>query len=348
MKTATLHQLAELVNGTLVGDGDLVIKGAAPAQTAEKGQISFLTDKKKSRIIQDLQASALVVPLDFISENMPCIQTDHVVDAFEKIVLYFHKPVELSLSGISSGAVVDPTAQIGENVCIASGAVIGPNVVLGDNVVIHAGVKILDGTQIGAGTEIFPNAVVYEDCRIGKNCLLHANCVIGAYGFGYDSSTGKHLLSRQWGNVVLEDQVDVGACSTIDRGTYSSTVVGEGSKIDNLVMIAHNCRLGKYNLICAHTGIAGSTTTGDYVVMAGRVGVRDHVHIGTGAVLGAMAGIMTSIEDGARVVGIPATPEKQQMRLQVALAKLPEMRKEFQELQKQVKELQKKLEEHQE
>lgn len=336
MKTATLQQLSELVHGTLLGAGDTVITGASPAQTAEKGFISFLMDRKKSRILQSSNASAFVVPSDFAPENLPAIQTDNVVEAFEKIVLFFHQPVGVTLEGISENALIDPTAQLGANVCIGAGAVIGPNVVLEDNVSIHAGVKILDNTRIGAGTVIFPNAVIYEDCSIGKNCILHANCVLGAYGFGYDSSTGEHILSRQWGNVVLEDRVEVGACTTIDRGTYSATAIGEGTKIDNLVMIAHNCRLGKFNMICAHTGIAGSTTTGDYVVMAGRVGVRDHVHIGTGAVLGAMAGIMADIEEGARVVGIPATPEKQQMRMQIALAKLPEMRKEFQDLQKKV------------
>lgn len=339
MKTATLQQLSELVHGTLLGAEETVISGAAPAQTVKKGYISFLADRKKSRILQSSEASAFIVPRDFTPEDLPAIQVDDVVEAFEKIVLFFHQPVTVTLEGISENALIDPSAQLGENVRIGAGAVIGPNVVLGDNVSIHAGVKILDKTRIGEGTVIFPNAVIYEDCQIGKNCILHANCVLGAYGFGYDSSTGEHILSRQWGNVVLEDRVEVGACTTIDRGTYSATTIGEGTKIDNLVMIAHNCRLGKFNMICAHTGIAGSTTTGDYVVMAGRVGVRDHVHIGTGAVLGAMAGIMADVEEGARVVGIPATPEKQQMRMLIAQAKLPEMRKEFLDLQKKVEKI---------
>jgi UDP-3-O-[3-hydroxymyristoyl] glucosamine N-acyltransferase len=217
-------------------------------------------------------------------------------------------------------------------------------VIIGDRVTISAGVKVMAGCQIGADTMLFPNVVLYENTVIGERCIIHACAVLGAYGFGYDSSQGIHVLSQQLGNTVLGDDVEVGACSTIDRGTYSPTLIGNGTKIDNLVMVAHNCRIGKHNLICAGTGIAGSSMTDDYVVMAGRVGIRDHVHIGKGAVLGAMAGVISNVPDGARVVGIPATPEKEQMRMQVAKARLPEMRQELKKLIAAVAELQQKVE----
>ena len=163
-----------------------------------------------------------------------------------------------------------------------------------------------------------------------------------AYGFGYESSTGVHVLASQYGNVVVEDNVEIGACATIDRGAYDSTRIGEGTKIDNHVMIAHNCQIGKRNMICASVGIAGSVTTGDYVVMAGQVGVRDHLKIGSGAIIGAMAGVMLNVPEGAKIVGIPATPEREQMRKQVALSKLPDALKEVKRLANEVEELKQK------
>ena len=163
--------------------------------------------------------------------------------------------------------------------------------------------------------------------------------MLGAYGFGYCSENGRHQLSAQLGNVILEADVEVGAGTTIDRGTYGPTIIGEGTKIDNLVMVAHNCRIGRHNMLCAQVGIAGSTSTGDYVVMAGQAGVRDHVHIGSRAMLGAKAGVMSDVPDDARVVGIPATPEREQMVKQAVLSKLPEMRRQLKRLQHMVEQM---------
>ena len=170
---------------------------------------------------------------------------------------------------------------------------------IGDGSTIHSGVHIMAGSQIGEDVTIFPNAVLYENTIVGPRCLIHANAVLGAYGFGYGFVDGRHVLSAQLGNVVLGADVEIGAGTTIDRGTYGPTVIGEGTKIDDLVMVAHNCRIGRHNMLCSQVGIAGSTTTGDYVVMAGQVGVRDHVHIGDRAVLGAMAGVTNDVPDGA-------------------------------------------------
>jgi UDP-3-O-[3-hydroxymyristoyl] glucosamine N-acyltransferase len=174
---------------------------------------------------------------------------------------------------------------------------------------------------------------------VGPRCVIHAGAVLGAYGFGYGCHEGRHRLSPQLGNVVLEADVEVGAGTTIDRGTYGPTIIGEGTKIDNLVMIAHNCRIGRHNMLCAQVGIAGSTSTGDYVVMAGQAGIRDHVHIGSQVMLGAKAGVMNDVPDGARFVGIPATPEREQMVKQAALSKLPEMRRELKRLGRMVDQL---------
>ena len=195
------------------------------------------------------------------------------------------------------------------------------------------------GSRIGASTTIFPNAVLYENTVVGRRCLIHAGAVLGAYGFGYELVDGRHQLSAQLGHVELGEDVEVGAGTTIDRGTYGPTVVGEGTKIDDLVMIAHNCRIGRHNMLCSQVGIAGSTTTGDYVVMAGQVGVRDHVHVGNRAVLGAMAGVINDVPDGSRMIGIPATPEREQKVKQAVMSRLPEMRQQLKRLQAAVAKL---------
>jgi UDP-3-O-[3-hydroxymyristoyl] glucosamine N-acyltransferase len=193
---------------------------------------------------------------------------------------------------------------------------------------------------LGEEVTVFPNAVLYEETEVGPRCMIHSGAVLGAYGFGYRQDGGRHVLSPQLGNVILEADVEVGAGTTIDRGTYGATLIGEGTKIDNQVMIAHNCRIGRHNLICSQVGIAGSSSTGDYVVIAGQAGIRDHVHIGTGAVLGAMSGITNDVPDGSRMLGIPATPEREQKLKQAALSKLPELRHEVRDLKKAVDDLQ--------
>jgi UDP-3-O-[3-hydroxymyristoyl] glucosamine N-acyltransferase len=195
------------------------------------------------------------------------------------------------------------------------------------------------GCSIGDEVTIMPGAVLYEQTRIGNRAIIHANAVLGAYGFGYRTVDGRHRLAPQLGRVEIGADVEIGASTTIDRGTYDATVVGEGTKIDNLVMVAHNCRLGKHNMICSQVGIAGSTSTGDYVVMAGQVGVRDHTRIGHHAVLGAKAGVSHDVPDGARMIGIPATVERDQKIKQAVLAKLPEMRQELKRLGKVVAQL---------
>ncbi len=219
-------------------------------------------------------------------------------------------------------------------------ATIGDEVTIAAGTTIHSGAQVMAGCRIGENVTIFPGAVLYEDTVVGNDCLIHAGAVIGAFGFGYRQQEGQHQLSAQLGNVVIGDRVEVGANSTIDRGTYGSTRIGDGTKIDNLVQIAHNCQIGKHNLLCAQVGIAGSTSTGDYVVMAGQVGVRDHVHIGTGARIGAMAGVSNDIAPGVVAFGAPATPERDQKVLLASLAKLPEMRKQFKQVRKTLRELQ--------
>jgi len=330
---ATLSELAQLVDGQLVGDGNLVVCGAAPLSEAGPGQITMIDRQERCGALARTRATAAVAPRSVAPNGVPVIQVDDVHQAFALIVARFRPPRPAKRVGLSPLASVSPTARIGRDVDIHPFATIGDEVEIGDGCTIHSGVHIMAGCKIGADVTIYPNAVLYEDTVVGPRCIIHAGAVLGAYGFGYECYEGRHRLSPQLGNVIIGSDVEIGAGTTIDRGTYGPTTVGEGTKIDNQVMIAHNCTIGRHNMICAQVGIAGSTTTGDYVVMAGQAGVRDHVRIGDRAVLGAMAGVMNDVPPEARVVGIPATPEREQMVKQAALSKLPEMRRQLKQLQ---------------
>lgn len=329
-----LAELVTLVGGQLLGDGTIEIEEAATLARAQEGEISFLDNVDKKSLLLDSRATAFVVPKELALEDISAIQVEDVHEAFAQIVAHFRPPRYAKRIGISPAAIVSPSAKIGSDVDIHLGATIGDDVTIGDRATIHAGVTVMAGCRIGEDVTLFPNAVLYENTVIGPRSIIHAGAVLGAYGFGYNTVGGRHLLSAQLGYVTIGPDVEIGASTTIDRGTYGPTEIGEGTKVDNLVMIAHNCRIGRHNIICSQVGIAGSTTTGDYVVMAGQVGVRDHVHIGSRAVLGAMSGVTSNIPDGECYAGIPATPLREQSFKQAALARLPEMRKQLKRLQK--------------
>lgn len=341
---ATLAELASLVKGRLIGSGDLVIQRASPLNEAGPGDVTLLDSPEKGQLLAGCRAAAVVVPRSFEPVGIAAIQVDDTHVAFATIIELLRPRRHSPRVGVSPLAFISPTAKLGHDVDVHPYSTVGDDVEIGDGVTIHSGVHILAGSKIGDGTTIFPNAVLYENTIVGPRCTIHSGAVLGAYGFGYCCVEGRHRLSAQLGNVVLGADVDIGANTTIDRGTYGPTTIGEGTKIDNQVMVAHNCRIGRHNLLCSQVGIAGSTSTGDYVVMAGQVGVRDHVHIGDRAVLGAMAGVMHEVPPDARVVGIPATPEREQMVKQAALAKLPELRKQVKAMQATVDCLVKQLE----
>jgi len=339
----TLAQLAELVEGRLNGDGNLSLVGAATLDIVQTGEITLADHQDRAKELANSAAAAAIVAAEVASPGIPTIVVDDVHVAFAKVVSHFrpqriHQPI-----GISPAATVSPTAQLAADVEVHPGATIGDEVVIGPGSIIHSGVRIMAGCQIGSNVTLFPNAVLYEETRIGDRSIIHAGAVLGAYGFGYREQNNQHERSAQLGYVELGCDVEIGACATVDRGTYGPTAVGDGTKIDNLVQIAHNCRLGKHNLICSQVGIAGTVTTGDHVIMAGQVGVRDHVHIGERAIVCSKAGVTNNIEAGQVMLGQPATPVRKQKLQVAAISKLPEMRREFRALQRQLAELQKQL-----
>jgi UDP-3-O-[3-hydroxymyristoyl] glucosamine N-acyltransferase len=339
----SLAGLAELVSGTLVGPGEIEIAGAATLSTARAGHITLVDSVEKSPRLQQTAAAAAVVPRGLVPERLPVIQVDDVHAAFTKIVCHFRPVRARARTGVSPHAVVSPSARLAHDVDVHPGATIGDDVTIGAGSVIHAGVRIMAGCSIAEAVTIFPNAVLYENTVVGPRVVIHAGVVLGAFGFGYAAVDGKHQLSAQLGYVELGADVEIGACSTIDRGTYGPTIIGEGTKIDNQVMIAHNCRIGRHNILCSQVGIAGSTTTGDYVIMAGQAGVRDHVHIGDRAILGAKAGVPNDVPADTMVFGIPARPEREQKLIFAAIARLPEFRHQLKAVQAAVARLEARL-----
>jgi UDP-3-O-[3-hydroxymyristoyl] glucosamine N-acyltransferase len=267
---------------------------------------------------------------------MPAIVVDDIHQAFTAIVTHFRPPRPRRRVGISPRATIDASAKLGEDVDVYPGAVIDVDVEIGPGSTIYAGAQIMAGCKLGAGVTVYPNAVLYENTAVGARSIIHANVVLGCHGFGYRFFEGSHLPAAQLGHVQVGEDCEIGAGTTIDRGTYGPTIIGDGTKIDNLVMIAHNCRIGRHNMICSQVGVAGSTTTGDYVVMAGQVGVRDHVRIGAGAILGAKAGVSADVPDGAHVFGCPAIPERDQKIQFAAISRLPDMRRQLKALQQAV------------
>ncbi len=334
-----LAALAEVIGGRLAGTdaiGDLLIDGAATLEDADVGQISLLDSPGKAHRLAKSRASAVIVPADFVPERIPAVQVEDVHRAFAAVVLHFRPQRHSKRLGVSPFAYVSRTARLGEDVEVHRGATIGDDVEIGAHSTIHGGARIMAGCVIGRGATIFPNAVLYENTIVGDRAVIHAGAVIGGYGFGYKLVDGCYELSAQLGYVEIGSDVEIGACTTIDRGTYAATVIGDGTKIDNQVMIAHNCRIGRHNMICSQVGVAGSTTTGDYVVMAGQVGVRDHVHIGARAVLGAKAGVSNDVPDGAHMLGAPAIRLREQKLQFALLARLPDMRDQLKKLQRQL------------
>lgn len=333
-----LTQLAELIGGQVIGDGSVMIASAATLLDAGPGDITLIDKNEKADRLSASTASAAVVPWNFPQGTLeiPLIRAEDVHAAFTRIMLHFRPARVTKRIGVSAKAVVSSSAQIGDDVDLHPGVCIGDDVQIGNGSTIHSGVQVMAGCKLGENVTVYPNAVLYEDCIVGDRTMIHAGAILGCNGFGYKFVEGRHQLSAQLGNVRIGCDVEIGANTTIDRGTYGPTIIGDGTKIDNQVMIAHNCRIGRHNMLCSQVGIAGSTSTGDYVVMAGQVGVRDHVHIGDGAILGAMAGVSNDVPAGSVMIGIPATPEREQKLKQAALAKLPEMRKQLKQLQQTV------------
>ncbi len=335
----TVAEIARWIGGVVHGDPDCVIRSARPLPEAQPGDITFLEDASDPAVLGDTRASAVIAPCELPRPDhiAAVIQVEQPLFSFCAVFQELNGLVPEPKHGIHPRAEVHPTATIGQGVYIGPGAYVGAGCHIGNNVQIHSGTVIGDRCRIGDETTLYPNVTVYENTQIGCRVVIHAGAVIGADGFGYRSGPGGHTKVPHYGCVIIEDDVEIGANSTIDRGTFGATVVGQGTKIDNQVQIAHNCKIGRFNLIAAQVGIAGSTTTGDFVVIAGQAGLRDHIEVGEGVVIGAMSGVMSSVPAGSRVMGLPAEPEQHARRVYAVFHRLPDLRKQVLELSRRLK-----------
>jgi UDP-3-O-[3-hydroxymyristoyl] glucosamine N-acyltransferase len=335
-----LREIATSLQAPIQGDETLIVYGAAPLSEAQAGEITFIEHEKYLHSFANSPATVALVSPKLPLENLPKSKTVLPVRdplmAFISVFQQFHPPREAKPTGIHPTAQIHPTAKIGEGVSIGAFVVVGENSRVGDGCRLHNAVSIGNDCRLGEKVTLYPQVVLYDGTLIGNRVIIHAHAVIGADGFGYRLQQGKHIKIPQMGHVEIEDDVEIGASTTIDRATFGATRICTGTKIDNLVMIAHNCKIGKHNLIVSQVGIAGSVTTGDYVVMAGQVGIADHLTIHDRAVLGAKCGVMKDVPEGMQLHGIPGRPAKDQLRIVTSLDSLPEMRKDLKKIKEQL------------
>jgi UDP-3-O-[3-hydroxymyristoyl] glucosamine N-acyltransferase len=339
----TLSELASRLGARVSGDGSTLITNAAVIGNAAQGDITFARDKANFSQLSDSLASAAIVPVGCDVQGLPLLLVEDPTLAFVEVVNLFRPAPPQYPVGISEQALVDPTACLDETVSVHARAVIGAHVEVGARTQIHGGVYILPGTRIGSDCVIYPNVTIYEHTLIGDRVIIHAGSVLGSFGFGYDLVDERYQIGYQLGNVIIENDVDIGACSVIDRGSFGPTRVCEGTKIDNQVQIAHNCRIGRHNIICAQVGIAGTASTGDFVVIGGQVGIRDHIQICDHTQVGACSGVMQDITEPATYMGTPTRPDIQQLKVFATLPHLPGMRKQIRSMQRLIDELKQRL-----
>jgi UDP-3-O-[3-hydroxymyristoyl] glucosamine N-acyltransferase len=336
----TVQQLAALVQGEVHGDGGRLIEAARTLNEAGPQDVTFVETDRHARHLKNARAGAAVVPAelgpDKVGEALTLIRVRDPLTAFVAIVRHLHGQPEPAPHGIDRLASVHPGARVGPDASIFPFACVGEGSTLGARCQVHSGAVIGRNCRLGNDVILYPNAVLYDGTVLGNRVIVHANAVLGADGFGYRLQGGRHVKVPQLGSVEIGDDVEIGACTTIDRGTFQVTRVGEGTKIDNLVMVGHNCQIGRHNLFVSQVGVAGSCSSGDYVVLAGQVGIADHVHIHDGAQIGARSGVMRDVPGGQRFLGAPARPEGEEKRILLCLDRLPELSRDVRRLKRQL------------
>ncbi|NPD80501.1 UDP-3-O-(3-hydroxymyristoyl)glucosamine N-acyltransferase [Prevotella sp. PINT] len=340
----TAKQIAEFVQGHVEGDENTAVHTFAKIEEGKQGAISFLSNSKYVHYIYETEASIVLVDESLKLDKEVKGTLIRVKSAYEAVakLLQLYESMKPKKKGISSLAFIAPTAKVGEDCYIGPFVAIGPNATVGDGCVLHPHVTIGEGAVIGEDTEIYSNAVVYHGCKVGKRCILHAGCVIGADGFGFAPSENGYDKIPQIGIVTIEDDVEIGANTCIDRSTMGSTFVRKGVKLDNLVQIAHNTDIGANTVMSSQVGVAGSTKVGEWCMFGGQVGVSGHISIGNKVMLGAQSGVPGSIKDNQQLIGTPPMEMKPYFRSQAIFRRLPDMYKELNELRKEVEALKSK------
>jgi len=343
----TAREIADIVGGTLSGSPAEVVTGVAGIREAQEGDLTFVGSPKYLSAVQTTRASVIIVARSAaVDSTRTLLLVDDPTAAFSKVVERVIPPPIRFKPGIHETSQIALTAELGKHVSIQPFVVIEDGVIISDNTVIGAGSYIGHGSRIGADCLIYPRVTLRERTIVGNRVTLHSGVVLGADGFGYEVVDGKHRKIPQVGFVEIGDDVEVGANSTVDRGRFGKTRISNGTKIDNLVQVGHNCVIGEHNIICALTGIAGSVITGHHVTMAGQVGVAGHLTIGDKAIIMAQAGVTKDVPAGAIMLGAPAVPHTQFKRTNAAMNRLPGLATKLRELEQQIADLRAKLDSH--
>lgn len=342
----SLKKIAEIVRGRLKGNSEKIIAGIAPFNEASSDHITFADNKKLLKQIDKINAGAVIVPSGFEESSKDIVIVDNPRVAFAKIIGLFHPPsrpdYSNSIDGICSNAYIGNNFVCGENVSIAPFVMIGNNVVIGNNVILHPNAVVGDDVVIGDDVLIYPNVTVLERCRIGNRVIIHAGSVIGSDGYGFAPDGDKYYKIPQTGIVQIDDDVEIGACNTIDRATLGKTWIRQGVKTDNLVQIAHNVTVGENTLLVAQVAIAGSVVIGKHVTIAGQAAISGHLTVGDNVTVGPTAGVAKSVPDNQIVSGAPAMPHRLWLRVQRIIPMLPELSKKLSEIEKRLNEIEHK------
>lgn len=333
-----LKQIAERIEGRLRGDGEKVIRGIAPFDIAGNDQITFAEAPKYIKRIHECSAGAVIVPDEAaeVSGNLVLVKNPKV--GFARAIELFHPPAA-PFKGISERAVIGPRFRSGREAAVAPLAYIGEEVTIGDRAVCHPGVVLGDGVIVGDDVQIYPNVTIRENCRIGNRVILHAGVVIGSDGFGFAPDNRSYYKIPQVGLVQVDDDVEIGANTTVDRATLGKTWIQRGVKIDNLVHVGHNVTVGEDSVLVAQVVVGGSTTIGKHVIIAGGAAIADHITIGDGAVIGPRAGVGKPVAAGDVVSGVPHMPHRTWLRVHRVLPELPAIKKKVLQLEKQLQQV---------
>jgi UDP-3-O-[3-hydroxymyristoyl] glucosamine N-acyltransferase len=330
-----LSELAAAVGGRVAGDASRRVRGVATLEEAGPDDLSFLTNPRYRPALQRSKAGAILVAPGVNVEGRDALVAPDPYLALAEILDRMH-PVPRPAPGVSPDARISPGATIGANVAIAAFAVVGDAARIGDRSVVGAGAVIGERSAIGEDTVVMPRVVLYPGTLVGARCVIHAGVVLGADGFGFATSAGKHRKVRQLGRVVVDDDVEIGANSTVDRGTLGETRIGRGTKIDNLVMVAHGAVIGPHGLLAAQVGVSGSTQIGSHVTMAGQSGAAGHLRVGDRVVVAAKTAVFSDVPDGSFVAGIPAVDHRRWKRSVALVKMLPELRSRLRTLEERL------------
>ncbi|MDL2224092.1 UDP-3-O-(3-hydroxymyristoyl)glucosamine N-acyltransferase [Bacteroidales bacterium OttesenSCG-928-M06] len=338
------QQIAHILKGKIEGDADVKVSNFSKIEEGKPGTLTFLANPKYSSYLYETKASLALINDDFVLEKdiphtLTLIRVPNAYAALAQL-LNLVDQTRSKKQGVHSMAFISPSSQVpDQNIYIGAFVFIGENVKLGNNISIYPNVYIGDNVEIGDNTIIYPGVNVYENCQVGKNCIIHAGVVIGSDGFGFAKEGDIYKKIPQLGNVVIEDDVEIGANTTIDRAVMGSTIIKKGVKLDNLIQVAHNVEIGENTAMAAQVGISGSTKIGQNCILGGQAGLGGHIKIGDNVSIGAQAGIISNIESGRSIIGSPAIDVKNFFRSSVIFPKLPDLYRQLGQLQKEIESL---------